>query len=739
MVCAFTVSMADTAGSANILWHNSDTGAIKYMPLNNMTPESTIKVVSSSNTNLIPKGIADFTGDYKVDILFHNQNSGMLRVWEMDGAVKVNNISVMASSNTNLQVAGTGDFDGDGDNDIATFNTNSGALVIWVMDGTTKVRNEVVLTDANRNLAPRGVGDMDGDGIPDIVLRNNNSGAVRVWTMNGDFSRKGNEYVTGSSNTNLELRGIVDINKDGNNDILNYNTNSGRLRVWLMDGNLAITENAEVAEEADLDWSARGGVVAPIYDGKVWNVANVEKFREALENASINGQNDTIILDRGIYSTTSDGIGTFTFDDAEPYNLTITAAEGLTNEDVILDGDHTDQVFNYNNSENATLILKRISLINANSKLDGGGVYCNHNICVYDCNMSNNVVAAREGGGTVTSGGGFYALGKATVSHSIFSYNTVQGRGGGFLSYGGADISASTFIHHNTAKYDNGGGFYSGGATNLKDTVVYFNNISTDGSGGGFFSSGDININDSSIISNIGRGMYTEGGGFLGRRNVTINNSSIYWNLNTKKGGGFCVGRTAVINNSKVYDNWAGRDGGGFYASNAIVTNSLFARNEADANGDIFYARGISYAANNNFIENEGAIYSQGAFINNIFDANIENIYLFGDSKIYNNYIDYTKIIENEHNTIKRNNLQPVYVGSVKLEDDNLTLMSDSPAIDEGLNPADPVFEDIINTYDDTGDTYEQIKEMLQKDMFGNQRVHSGIIDVGATEYGSGN
>jgi hypothetical protein len=101
---------------------------------------------------------------------------------------------------------------------------------------------------------------MDSDGIPDIVLRNNNSGAVRVWTMNSDFTRKDNLYVTGSSNTNLELRGVVDINGDGSNDILNYNTNTGKLRAWLMDGNLKITENAEIVQDPDLDWSVRGGI-----------------------------------------------------------------------------------------------------------------------------------------------------------------------------------------------------------------------------------------------------------------------------------------------------------------------------------------------------------------------------------------------------------------------------------------------------------------------------------------------
>ncbi len=246
------------ASESNILWHNSTTGAVQYMEMNGTSVGEDVSVVTSSNTNLVPRGMGDFTGDSKSDILFHNQNSGNLRIWEMDGAVKVDNILVLGSSNTNLMIAGVGDFDQDGDSDIATFNTNSGALRIWVMDGTARVDNVLVFSGANTNLLPRGVGDMDGDGIPDIVLRNNKSGAVRVWTMNGDFTRKGNEHVTDSFNTNLELRGVADINGDGNSDILNYNTNTGMLRAWLMDGNLNITENAEIVQENDLDWSVRG-------------------------------------------------------------------------------------------------------------------------------------------------------------------------------------------------------------------------------------------------------------------------------------------------------------------------------------------------------------------------------------------------------------------------------------------------------------------------------------------------
>lgn len=263
LLCSITIANANGVYlKPNVLWHNSTTGAVEYMPIDAMVPSAKVTVADSSNTNLIPVGNGDLTGDSNPDILFHNQNSGKVLIWEMDGLAKVKNTTILETSNTYLRVAGLGDFDGDGDNDIATFNINSGTLVVWVMDGTTKVRNETVLSGLNVNLRPQGVGDMNNDGKPDIVLRNDNSGAARVWLMNQDFTRKSNEKIVDSSNTNLQLRGVIDINQDGNQDIMNYNTNTGKLRAWIMDGNLSITDNAEIVTEANFDISPRGGLSA---------------------------------------------------------------------------------------------------------------------------------------------------------------------------------------------------------------------------------------------------------------------------------------------------------------------------------------------------------------------------------------------------------------------------------------------------------------------------------------------
>lgn len=139
---------------------------------------------------------------------------------------------------------------------------------------------------------------------------------------------------------------------------------------------------------------------------------------------------------------------------------------------------------------------------------------------------------------------------------------------------------------------------------------------------------------------------------------------------------------------------------------------------------------------------------TNGIIINNIFTGDNETINLTGDSKIYNNYIDYTKIEDNGNNAIKKNNLQPASAGNIYLATDNKTLTSNSPVIDKGLNPSSTSFKDLIGgatrVYNDQTQEndivypkYEEILELLKTDLVGNKRIHNNTIDMGAVEFGS--
>jgi len=490
-------------------------------------------------------------------------------------------------------------------------------------------------------------------------------------------------------------------------------------------------------------------------DDVVWNVSNISEFREALEDASANGENDRIILGKGTYNTTSDNLGTFKFSDDEEFNLTIEAERELSYKDVILDGNHTNQVFNFNNQKNSTLTLKNISIQDGNSTSNGGGVYSSQNIQVEKCKFLNNIVIAKYG-----HGGGFYVKKLAIINESIFSKNqsspiySFPGAGGGFLA-SKAEITNS-IISNNKSLYSSGGGFQTGESNITNSTIS--NNFAYDG--GGFYSS-IVSINKSNIFdnnsSNYGGGFYSStanisnsiisrnksssaGGGFFSL-DATVKKSTISHNRAFSYGGGFYSQFYTLISNSTISNNLVKPSsfnksfGGGFYVNpsnshTTTVVNSIFVENNSSSGAIFDSPRTYSYISNNTFIKNGGNIVAQGIFINNIFTENKEDINIQGDSKIYNNYIDYSKIEDNNYNIIKKSNLQPS-IGDIYLSNDNQTLTEDSPLIDKGLNPSSVTYQKIIGN--DT--IYNKMVELLTTDRLGNKRINKNTIDMGAVEY----
>ena len=459
----------------------------------------------------------------------------------------------------------------------------------------------------------------------------------------------------------------------------------------------------------------------------VWNVSTVTEFRQALEDASGNGEHDRIILSAGTYKTTSDGLGTFIFNDNEKFDLTIESAEGLTRKDIVLDGGDTHQVFNFNNTKDSTLIFKGVSVVDGNFTIYGAGIYTNHNIKIENCNILNNNLSDDW-----SNGGGFYSMGEATVTNSTISNNSVNNNGGGFYSTGKTTIFGSTISNNKAGLYHSkggGGGFYSNSGTTVSRSIISNNKAGYDG--GAFYSSGKTIVKDSTISNNSA----IDCGGFCSTGATMVIDSTISSNIATDDAGGFYSLGITIITNSTISNNDATNKAGGFYSTGTTtVTNSIFLNNSANS-GDIFYTSrySTSHVSNNNFIENSGSIYAKGVFVNNIFDNNREDITLLGESKIYNNYIDYGKIDDNGHDVIKKQNLQPSSVGDIHLNRDNKILVSNSLVINKGLNPRSVTFQKII----DNDDIYNQMLKLLKTDIVGNNRVYNGTVDMGTVEFGS--
>lgn len=124
--------------------------------------------------------------------------------------------------------------------------------------------------------------------------------------------------------------------------------------------------------------------------GETFFVNDSNEFREALKKASSNGQSDKIVLNKGVYKTSKNNLGTFSFLDNEEFDLTIESANNLDKKEVVLDGSGRDQVLNYTNTKNSTLYLRNITIANGKVPSIAGVIFTNQSIDIENCNILNS-------------------------------------------------------------------------------------------------------------------------------------------------------------------------------------------------------------------------------------------------------------------------------------------------------------------------------------------------------------
>ena len=239
----------------------------------------------ASQQVLFRKGDLDL--DQRTDLLFRRGSDGQNDVWCMNGSTRLALATVTpAPSSLDWRIVGVDDFDRDRDSDLVLWNAATGQLEFWLMNGVARVGGALPISGAPTlatNWRLSATADFDYDGWPDLVWRNVTSQKIVVWTMNGT-ARKGGLIPTPDQavDGNWEIVAALDYDGDGYRDFLWYNSTSGKIVQWLMDGALQRLTGrfTSPANAGDANWKVlasgdygAGAPGLPVTNDLVWRNA----------------------------------------------------------------------------------------------------------------------------------------------------------------------------------------------------------------------------------------------------------------------------------------------------------------------------------------------------------------------------------------------------------------------------------------------------------------------------------
>ncbi len=338
--------------------------------------------------------------------------------------------------------------------------------------------------------------------------------------------------------------------------------------------------------------------------GATFTVNSLSALQSALNTASNNGENDTIIILNGTYNVTSK----ISFWSSENYSVYITGS-GST----VLDGNNSVKIMEIITTSNAGNIYVKDLTVKHGRDDYGGGIYLETSsaeIHLIHCTITDNV------GNIICGGADLYSnSGNITVDSCTFERNSApntsgypNGTGGGLFvqteDSGPVITLKNSYFSHNTAQRDAGGAMlYPVGAnsTIIADNNTFIYNTAQE-FGGGFWArcpasnstiqfTNNTCTQDSSANAGSGGGSYFEQeAGTLTMSGNTFSNNYAAW-----QGGGVWIsnnGGTITVYDNTCRDNVCTQDGGGLYAfldsGTATLHHNIFDGNTATQSGGGF-------------------------------------------------------------------------------------------------------------------------------------------------------
>lgn len=277
----------------NLLWQNPSSGEMSMWLLNGTTVTGTQSLnwqCGTGNNCSQVWNVVDTVADNT--ILWDNPTSGELQDWSFDdnGIVStppalswqcsadsgcssvwrpIGRITYKAPSCT-FCFASSG---------LVWFNSSTGEVSIWQLLGSTVIGTESTSWSCGGSCpsqwTPMLTADFNNDGNSDILWYNTGSGQLSVWLLDGSANVTGTQTLSWTCSdgsgcaSSWRLVQAADVNRDGNVDLLWHNANTGELSNWLLDGAGNVLGASSLSWQCDAPsgcssaWFAKGYVQFP--------------------------------------------------------------------------------------------------------------------------------------------------------------------------------------------------------------------------------------------------------------------------------------------------------------------------------------------------------------------------------------------------------------------------------------------------------------------------------------------
>lgn len=258
-------------GDDDILWRNAETGENVAWLMDSESIESTLSLPAVPvDSGWEAQAVGDFTNDARADIVWRNYLTGENVVWVLDDDESVDRSdSIPSLPDLAWRIVGAADFNDDLHTDILLRNDDTGQNVIWLMDGRDLTGDHSLPTVTGREWHVGAVGNFTGNIEDDILWRRDTDGAMVVWRM-GETTVEGDSTLPSVADGDWTIGGGDsrvagdDWNRDGRDDALWLDSQTGRGLLWYMNGG-TITDDNSIS---NLGQQVRGLVAVEDFDGQ---------------------------------------------------------------------------------------------------------------------------------------------------------------------------------------------------------------------------------------------------------------------------------------------------------------------------------------------------------------------------------------------------------------------------------------------------------------------------------------